>query len=102
MQQPEQQNILLVDDHPENLLALESILEQPGLHFVRAASGEEALHLLLNHEIALILLDVHMPGLDGGIMLRRLPRRSWTRSGSRRRDAASGLRLSSRSSGLPN
>ncbi len=65
MQQPEQQNILLVDDHPENLLALESILEQPGLNFVRAASGEEALHLLLNYEIALILLDVHMPGLDG-------------------------------------
>jgi CheY-like chemotaxis protein len=65
MQLQMQQNILLVDDHPENLLALESILENPGLNFVRAASGEEALHLLLKHDIALILLDIHMPGMDG-------------------------------------
>jgi CheY-like chemotaxis protein len=65
MQQRDQQNILLVDDHPENLLALESILEHPGLNLVRAASGEEALQLLLKYEVALILLDVHLPGLDG-------------------------------------
>jgi two-component system, chemotaxis family, sensor kinase CheA len=59
------QNILLVDDHPENLLALESILEGPGVLCIRAGSGEEALHQVLKYDIALILLDVRMPGMDG-------------------------------------
>jgi two-component system chemotaxis sensor kinase CheA len=64
---PEQleQNILLVDDHPENLLVLESVLESPGRRFIRAHSGEEALHLILKFDIALILLDIQMPGMDG-------------------------------------
>jgi PAS domain S-box-containing protein len=57
--------ILLVDDHPPNLLALEAILEGVGAEFVRAASGEEALRRLLHGEFALILLDVQMPGIDG-------------------------------------
>jgi len=59
------QNILLVDDRPENIIALESILEDPGLNFVKANSGDEALRLLLKHDVALILLDVQMPGMDG-------------------------------------
>lgn len=58
-------NILLVDDHPENLLALESILVDPRYHLVKAESGSEALKCVLNQDFAVILLDVHMPGLDG-------------------------------------
>ena len=58
-------NILLVDDRPENLAALESILEPLGHNLVRATSGEEALKRLLRDDFALILLDVEMPGIDG-------------------------------------
>lgn len=58
-------NILLVDDHPENLLALEAVLDAPEYHLVRAQSGMEALRLLLQEEFSLILLDVCMPGLNG-------------------------------------
>jgi PAS domain S-box-containing protein len=57
--------LLLVDDRPENLLALEAILEPLDAELVRAASGEEALRRLLHDEFAAILLDVQMPGMDG-------------------------------------
>lgn len=57
--------ILLVDDRPANLLALEGILQPLGHELVRAHSGEEALWRLLEGDFALILLDVQMPGLDG-------------------------------------
>ena len=57
--------LLLVDDRPENLLALEALLEPLGQELVLAASGEEALRHLLQEEFAAILLDVQMPGLDG-------------------------------------
>ena len=58
-------NILMVDDSPTNLLALESILQAPDRNLVSASSGDDALRYLLDNEVAVILMDVYMPGLDG-------------------------------------
>jgi PAS domain S-box-containing protein len=58
-------SILLVDDHPANLLALEAILAPLGHTLIRAQSGEEALKQILKREFALILLDVQMSGMSG-------------------------------------
>jgi len=57
--------ILLVDDRQENLNALDGVLEPLGYPLLMARSGHEALRLLLEHDVALILLDVRMPELDG-------------------------------------
>lgn len=58
-------NILIVDDRPENLLSMESLIESPELNIVRASSGNESLGLMLDYEFAIVLLDVQMPGMDG-------------------------------------
>ena len=58
-------NILLVDDQPQNLLALEAILSEMGENLIKAGSGKAALRALLEREFAVILLDVQMPELDG-------------------------------------
>jgi len=58
-------SVLLVDDRPENLVALEGILKPLGVRLVKARSGEEALLHLLRETFAVILLDVQMPRLDG-------------------------------------
>src|SRR6201994_5198715 len=70
-------NILLVDDQPAKLLAYEVILKELGENLIVAASGREALEILLKNEIAIILVDVCMPELDGfelAAMIREHPR----------------------------
>jgi signal transduction histidine kinase/BarA-like signal transduction histidine kinase len=57
--------ILIVDDREENLFAMESLLESPELKIITARSGNEALGILLDQQVALILLDVQMPGMNG-------------------------------------
>jgi signal transduction histidine kinase/DNA-binding response OmpR family regulator len=57
--------LLLVDDRTENLVALETILDNPEYQLTSVRSGDQALKLLLRHDYALILMDVQMPGLDG-------------------------------------
>lgn len=71
--------ILIVDDRPENLLALEAILEPLGQIIVRAGSGDEALRKLLSHNVAMILLDVQMPGISGFETARLIKSRERTR-----------------------
>src|SRR5580692_9243995 len=61
----DQVHFLLVDDLEENLLSLEALLRRDGLTLLKARSGDEALELLLQHDVALALVDVQMPGLDG-------------------------------------
>ena len=64
-QQQGRTKILVVDDRPDKLLVFQAILEELGQTIFTANSGEEALKLVLEHEFAVILLDVNMPGLDG-------------------------------------
>ncbi|MBI5323514.1 HWE histidine kinase domain-containing protein [Bradyrhizobium sp.] len=73
----EKVNILLVDDQPAKLLAYEVILKQLGENLVVASSGREALEYLLKNEVAIVLVDVCMPELDGfelAAMIREHPR----------------------------
>jgi signal transduction histidine kinase len=62
---PERITCLLVDDLDENLLVLTALLEPLEVEILTARSGIEALDLLLVHDVALVLLDVHMPEMDG-------------------------------------
>jgi signal transduction histidine kinase len=71
--------VLLVDDRPDNLLALRAVLEPLGVELVEAGSGEEALRHLLAGEFALIILDVQMPVLDGFETARLIRGRERTR-----------------------
>ncbi len=71
--------VLLVDDRPDNLLALRAVLEPLGLETVEANSGEEALRHLLADEFSLIVLDVQMPVLDGFETARLIKGRERTR-----------------------
>jgi PAS domain S-box-containing protein len=77
MMDHEKVNILLVDDQPAKLLAYEVILKELGEHLAVATSGREALEYLLKNEVAVILVDVCMPELDGfelAAMIREHPR----------------------------
>ncbi|MBD8682214.1 hybrid sensor histidine kinase/response regulator [Pseudomonas sp. CFBP 13719] len=60
-----QAKLLIVDDLPENLLALEALIASPGREVHKALSADEALSLLLQHEFAMAILDVQMPGMNG-------------------------------------
>lgn len=64
-EKPTQVSILLVDDEPANLLALEAVLGKLGQNLIKARSGKEALRHLIQEEFALIILDVSMPDMDG-------------------------------------
>jgi CheY-like chemotaxis protein len=75
----EKVKILLVDDRPENLLALEAILSSLNQTLVSARSGDAALKALLSDEFAVILLDVVMPGIDGFETAAHIKRRPRTR-----------------------
>lgn len=65
VESPAEVPILVVDDIEENRIAMQALLERPGVQVLLAASGAEALELLLRHELALALLDVQMPEIDG-------------------------------------
>ena len=71
----ERVHLLIVDDVPQNLVAMEALLRRDGVDVLKAGSGAQALELLLEHDVALALLDVQMPEMDG-FMLAELMRGS--------------------------
>jgi CheY-like chemotaxis protein len=73
-------NILLVDDSPESLIALEALLGGPGRTVIKAPSGEAALRFLLDEDVGVILLDVKLGGLDGYDTAARIRQRQRTRT----------------------
>lgn len=83
-QNGEQVSILLVDDTPANLLAMEATLERLGEDMVRAYSGQEALRLMERQEFAVVLLDVQMPIMDGIETAARIREREAVQPGGRR------------------
>lgn len=76
---PPKARILLVDDRPENLVALEAILSTLDQELVQVRSGEDALKALLTDEFAVILLDVVMPKMDGFETAAHIKQRARTR-----------------------
>lgn len=77
MNNVEKANILLVDDQPQKLLSYEAILGPLNENLIKASSGTVALNILLKQEVAVVLLDVNMPGMDGfetAGMIREHPR----------------------------
>jgi two-component system, sensor histidine kinase and response regulator len=79
VEQPARPRVLLVDDRPDNLMALAAVLEPLDADLVPARSGEEALRHLLDEEFAVIVLDVQMPVLDGFETARLIKQRERTR-----------------------
>lgn len=73
-------NILLVDDEPKNLLALETVLDDPGYRLVRAASADEALLAMVADEFALLILDIQMPVMNGFELAQMIKQRKKTAS----------------------
>ncbi|MCU1483796.1 MAG: hypothetical protein JWN67_542 [Actinomycetia bacterium] len=76
---PDDVTLLLVDDTPENLVALQALLDPLGYRLLLASSGEEALRHLMRADVAVILLDVRMPGMDGFETARHIKDRQRTR-----------------------
>ena len=80
MSTSQQVTILMVDDQPAKLLSYEAILADLGLRLIKAASAREALEQLLKNEIAVVLMDVSMPEIDGfelAAMIRQHPGRAY-------------------------
>src|SRR3954470_3517615 len=73
-------SILLVDDEPKNLTVLESVLNDRRYRLVCAGSGNEALLALVNGEFALLILDIHMPGMNGFELAQMIKQRKKTAS----------------------
>ena len=71
-------NILLVDDEPRNLTALESVLEDSGYRLVCAESAEQALLALVAEEFALLIIDIQMPGMSGFELAQMIKQRKKT------------------------
>ena len=71
-------SILLVDDEPKNLTALETVLEDPEYRLVRAGSADEALLALVAGEFALLILDIQMPGMNGFELAQMIKQRKKT------------------------
>ena len=72
--------VLVVDDQPANRIALEALLDDFDIELLQAASGEEALALLREHDVAVVLLDVQMPGMDGYEVAQLMQQGSRTRA----------------------
>lgn len=72
--------VLIVDDQPANRIALEALLDDFDIELLQAASGEEALTLLDAHDVAVVLLDVQMPGMDGYEVARQMQQGLRTRA----------------------
>ena len=72
-------HVLLVDDQPANLLALEAALDSLGVNLVRAVSGAQALASLEKQDFAAVLLDIRMPGMDGFEVARQIRSRARSR-----------------------
>lgn len=72
--------ILIVDDRPENLESMKQLLQWDGLEILTAESGNEALGLMLDTDLALVLLDVQMPGMDGFEVAELMKRNARTRN----------------------
>lgn len=72
-------NILVVDDRIENIISIESVIEGEGRQVLRASSGEEALRIVKEKPVGLILLDIQMPGMDGFTVARKLKEDEATR-----------------------
>jgi response regulator RpfG family c-di-GMP phosphodiesterase len=73
-------NILIVDDEPKNLVALETVLDDPSYRLVRAGSADEALLALVAAEFALLVLDIQMPGMNGFELAQMVKQRKKTAS----------------------
>jgi len=71
-------SILIVDDEPKNLTALEAVLDDPGYRLVRAESAEQALLALVVEEFALLILDIRMPGMTGFELAQMIKQRKKT------------------------
>jgi signal transduction histidine kinase len=71
-------HVLIVDDDAKNLTVLETVLDDPAYRLVRAASGEEALLALIEQEFAVLILDIHMPGMTGFELAQMIKKRRKT------------------------